>query len=317
MAGPECSWCFEPTRTISILGTPIAVKRYCCSRDGSEYRPKCDPIQLQLTILPTRLCDAHCPFCIAAPTDDPRRLDPARLEDVLRRLKREDRVRGVSISGGEPCLDMALLDRIVHMVFEILGADAEVSLNTNGAGLRALKGLRDLYGINAIHISRHHWDDRVNDRVFRRAMPTAQELRSALREIACPELFVLNCMLLKDGVCRPEDAHRFMDFAIEAGAGKVSFITADPVNPWIAERRVGFDEVLRPDDPSLLFTRQYRDFDWCRCHDGVYASPDGRLIEFYGRMTQAGGCDYCRGLVIEPDGTLRAGFNGPVILAGT
>ena len=85
------------------------------------------------------------------------------------------------------------------------------------------------------------------------------------------------------------------------------------VNEYVRQRRVAFDDVLRPEDPALLFTRKYQDFSWCRCRDGIYASPEGKLIEFYGRQTEPGGCDYCRGLVLTPEGRLTAGFGGETL----
>ena len=44
--------------------------------------------------------------------------------------------------------------------------------------------------------------------------------------------------------------------------------------------------------------------------------PEGKLLEFYGRQTEPSGCDYCRGLVLEPDGRLTAGFGGEVLWQG-
>ena len=311
----SCSCDFPPVRETVLMGTPLKVKSYICSRDGGPYREKPDKVRLQLTILAAEECDAHCPFCIAGQEHPHVLLDPGLLPPVLERLRDEEAVRGVSITGGEPCLHMDRLDSIIRMVFDILGPDIQVTLNTNGAGITGLGALRDLLKIDAIHISRHHWLDAVNDRVFGRKMATDRSLGEALRSVGCPDLFVLNCILLRGAVETPEDAHRYMDFAIECGAGKVSFITATAVNAWTKEHRVPFDDVLKDDDPQLLFTRAYQDYTWCRCRDGVYASPEGRLIEFYGRHTESGGCDYCRGMVIGTDGVLRAGFgkDAPVL----
>ncbi len=309
----SCSCDFPLIRTIPILGEPVRVKNYICARDQGNYQEKPKQIKLQLTILPSKYCNARCPFCIAAPTDDPLQLDPDRLFPLLEQLRDEEIVRGITISGGEPSLDMKLLDRIIHMIFAVFGRDMELTLDINGTGIKQLKTLQDLYLIDAIHISRHHWDDNVNNSIFGIKMPSAQELADTLHSIDCPDLFVLNCLMLRGVVCTSEDIHRYMDFAIEMGAGKVSFITAAPVNPWTAEHRINYDDVLRDEDPQLLFTREYRDFDWCRCRDGVYVSPAGKLIEFYGRRTEAFGCDYCRGLVIGPDASLRVGFDGKIL----
>ena len=315
MQKPDSFPCCSMSRSakIKLLGREIAVKNYICSPDGVHYRPKEGRIRLQLSILLTRYCDARCPFCIAAPTDDPAALDPAALEKILRLLRQEDRVRGISITGGEPFTRPELLDQAVSMSFRFFGHAMEVTINTNGTGLAHLCGIRELEHVDTVHISRHHWLDSRNEALFGRRMPSAEELRAHIAAVPLKGLFVLNCMLLRGWVEKPEDARRYMDFAIGLGASKVSFITGTPVNDFVRQRRVPYEAVLRDDDPSLLFTRGFRDYSCCRCRDGVYVSPQGRLIEFYGRHTEPGGCDYCRGLVLTPEGALTAGFGGPVL----
>ena len=301
------------SKRVTILGKEVDLKSYVCSPDGVHYRPKTGRIRLQLSILLTRFCDAHCPFCIAAPTDDPRTLSLPALEKTLLLLKKEDCVRGVSITGGEPFSRPELLNEAVSLIFRVFGYGMEITLDTNGTGLEHLRGIRDLAHVDAVHISRHHWLDEKNEALFGRPMPSGEALREAVLSVGIRDLFVLNCMLLKGYVETPEDAHRYLDFAIETGAAKVAFITGTPVNGFVRQRRVSYQDVLRADDPALLFTRSYRDYSFCCCQDGVYASPQGKLIEFYGRHSEPGGCDYCRGLVLTPEGQLTAGFGGEVL----
>ena len=308
---PSCS--VPPGRRVTLLGKEVPLKSYVCSPDGVHYRPKEGRIRLQLSILLTRFCDAHCPFCIAAPTDDERTLEMAALEKTLRLLRQEDCVRGISITGGEPFSRPELLDQAVSLIFRIFGYAMEITIDTNGTGLAYLPRIRELAHVDTVHISRHHWLDEKNEALFGRKMPSAEELRAAVADARMKDLFVLNCMLLRGFVERPEDARRYMDFVIELGVPKVSFITGTPVNDFIRQRRVPYEKALRADDPSLLFTRGYRDYSYCRCQDGVYVSPQGKLIEFYGRHSEPGGCDYCRGLVLTPEGALRAGFGGPIL----
>lgn len=308
-----CSFDFPKSREIRVLGIPLLAKNYICAPSGGSYREKPDPVLLELSVVLTEACDARCPFCIAQSSRSSKELDPERLRGVLEQLKAEDVLRGIKITGGEPGLNIPLLDAALRAIFDVCGPGMEVSLSTNGTAVPRLKELRDLHRLESVHISRHHWDDRVNDLLFGRTMLSAEALRSALEEIGDPDLFVLNCLLLRDAVASPEDAHRYLDFAVQAGAGKVAFITADPVNTWTADRRIPFSDVLREDDPSLLFTRGFRDFDLCRCQDGVYVSPAGKLIRFYGRHSENRACGYCRGLVYGADNLLRDGFGGRVL----
>ncbi len=317
MKSTACSTCCDAKpalRKLRVLGDEITARAYSCARNGGPYRPAGERSRLQLSILPTSWCPCACPFCIA--TDTARRdgIDLARLEGVLAALKDEDVVRGVSITGGEPFSDVPRLDRLIRLVFDVFGYDMEISLNTNGMALERLGELRELPHVDAVHISRHHWDDARNRALFGGGnVPGAKALREAISSVSYPDIFVLNCVLLRDGVGTPGEAREYMDFAIGLGARKVSFITAAPVNEYARDQAVDYEAVLRPDDPALLFTQRFEDYGWCRCQDGVYCSGEGRLIEFYGRKSDATGCRYARGLVYTPDGTLRAGFGGPVI----
>lgn len=317
MKNTGCSTCSDAApalRTLRVLGEPITAKAYACARNGGPYPPAPAQVQLQLSIMPTSWCPCRCPFCIATGTQRRNAIDLKRLEPVLAALKDEDVVRGISITGGEPFTDVKRLDALIRMIFDIFGHAMEISVNTNGMALERLGELRDLVHVDAIHVSRHHWDDARNRALFGGGgVPDARALKAAMASVSCPDLFVLNCMLLKGGVETPEDAHRYMDFAIDLGAKKVSFITGAPVNDYTRRHAVEYLEVLRPDDPSLLLTQRFQDYGWCRCQDGVYCSEDGRLIQFYGRRSDSAGCGYARGLVYTPDGALRAGFGGPVI----
>ena len=307
---------FEYTRVINVLGTPVKARAYACAQRGSRegcVPMRADQIRLQLTIIPTSYCMAACPFCIAGPHDRLDNIDLNRLERMLARLKDANIVRGITLTGGEPFVDVRRVDAIVSMVFGIFGYDMEITLDTNGCGIERLGEIRELSHIDTVHVSRHHYDDAVNRSIFgTAAVPTAAVLRRAMHSISYRDLFVMNCMLLKDGIDTADEVHRYLDFAIETGAGKVAFITVTPVNAYAAAQRVEYDAVIQRDDPAFLFTRGFNDFDWCRCQDGVYCSQAG-LIEFYGRRTDARACDYCRGLVYGSDNRLRAGFGGPVI----
>lgn len=311
----SCRSCDGRAARIQAFGTEFPVKALRCSPDGVHYEQKRNLRHLQITLCPTFRCAGSCPFCAAAPDRDrPGRLDPARTERLLRRLKEEDLVRGVDFSGGEPLADAALLDELVELVFSVLGRETEVSIHTNGTNLDQLLRIRSLPWIDAIHISRHHYDNQRNRRLFGCAVPDGAALREIARAVPFREQLVFNCVLLRDEIGSPEEAHRFLDFALDVGVPKTGFITVMPVNDYARAQRVPYQEVLRPDDPALLFTRRFYDGGICSCADGVYAAEDGRVTEFYGRGTCPGDPGYARGLVFTPDHVLRAGFGGPVIL---
>ena len=309
---PSCEG--ERTRRIELFGKQLEVKAQVCSPDGLHYRPKKDPIRLQLSVSPSAYCPAACPFCVAGQPKDRRKIDPDKLRRVLLALKERELVRGVSITGGEPFSELELLDEVICLLFEIFGPSLELAVNTNGYRLAEMHRLRHLEKLESIHISRHHYDDKRNRALFGGGpVPDGRELREIMDTVSYKDLFVFNCLLLRDGIGTPEEAHRFLNLAIETGAPKVGFVTCIPCNDYAREQSVPYESVIRRDDPGLLFIRHFYDHEDCHCSDGVYLSPAGRLIEFYGRSTaRTYAC--CRGLSYETDDHLHAGFGGEILL---
>lgn len=305
----------DRTRVINILGKPVRVKNYICSTDGVNYRPKPENIKLQLSITPVSYCPADCRFCCATETKCRKRIDTEKLAAVLRRLKDEEVVRGVKITGGEPFADVGLLNEVVSIVYEIFGYDIEMAIASNGIGLRRFHEIKDLVHLETIHISRHHYDDAVNRRLFgSEAIPGTEEIREIVGSVPYKNLWVFNCVLLKDGINSPGEAHRFLEYAGEVGVPKVGFIVCSPVNEYAAEQTIPYEEIVSENDPALLFTRGYFDYEYCHCSDGVYVTKTGEITQFYGRSTKMCPYGYSRGLVYDADNHLRDGFGGEIII---
>ena len=121
-------------------------------------------------------------------------------------------------------------------------------------------------------------------------------------------------MLLKDAINSPEEAHRFLDYAIEVGVPKVGFMECATVNEYAMAQTIPYESVILESDPTILFTKQLFDYEFCHCSDGIYVSENGGLIRFYGRSTKMVDYGYSRGLVYGADNRLRDGFNGEIIV---
>ncbi len=306
----------EKTREINILGKPITVKNYICSADGINYKEKPENIKLQLFVNMLTFCPANCRFCVAKNTKQDKKIDIDKFKSVMKLLKAEDRIRGIKITGGEPFYDIDLLNEVISAIYDIFGYETEVAISTNGTGLENLKKIKDLEHIETIHLSRHHYDDNVNRELFGniKNIPDKKLLKDIIGSVSYKDIFVLNCILLKDYINSPEEAHKFMDFAIDIGAPKVGFMTCSQVNGYAKEQSIPYEAVIKEDDPALLFTRGFFDYDYCHCSDGVYSSEDGRIVEFYGKSTKMEDYAYCRGLVYDADDHLKDGFGGNIIM---
>lgn len=297
------------TAVLNIFGKDITVKNYICAKNGGPYKEKPDPKRMQLSICPTFFCGAHCRFCSAAGTTDRKGfLDTKKLEIVLKELYQKDLIRGISITGGEPFTDAGLLNEIIEMIFDITGVETEVSINTNGSGLGKLSRIRRLAYVDAIHISRHHYDDEKNRAYFGVHVATGEEIKEITGIVQDPRLFVFNCLLLKDGIGTKDEMYKFLEFAGETGVPKVGFITPALVNEYTRENKVSYTSLFDRADEKMLLTTSFEDFDICRCCDGIYYTAGGKLVEFYGRETMYVCPAYSRGLVFGADNRLKSGF---------
>ncbi|MBR6897829.1 MAG: radical SAM protein [Lachnospiraceae bacterium] len=299
----------KKTTDLTIFGKTIPVKNYICSKNGCPYTLKKPPVRIQLSVCPTYMCGANCRFCSASGSRREGYLDLKALERTLVEMKRTDSLRGIGITGGEPFTDVGLLNEIVQMIFDVLGLEVQLSINTNGTGLKDIHRIKRLEFVDTIHISRHHYEDARNDAYFGVKTADTRLIKETVESVYDPKLFVFNCLLLADGIGTKEEMVRFLDFTAHTGVPKAAFVTPMVVNEYTKKNRVSYRELFDRGDDRFLFTKEFADFDNCRCTDGVYVSPEGKLVEFYGRETVYGCCDYVRGLVLGADGVLRTGFS--------
>ncbi|WP_026653959.1 radical SAM protein [Butyrivibrio proteoclasticus] len=302
------------TKVIDLFGKEITIKNYICAKDGGQYMEKPEDPKLQFSIIPTEVCGCNCPFCCARDSMHGRSLDIERLKTVLLSLQERNLIRGISISGGEPFTDVTLLNEIINLCFDVCGTEVEMSINTNGSGIGSVTKIKNYEHIDAIHISRHHYDDAKNAELFGGKVPTTSEIRKVVEEVPFKDLFVFNCILLKDYIGSREEAHRFLDYAIDVGVHKTGFITAMEVNDFTRGQRVSYEDIISREDERFLFTQCFRDFETCCCQHGIYHNGAGQICEFYGRQTKPGTIDYVRGLVYGADNYLRTGYGGEIII---
>ena len=111
--------------------------------------------------------------------------------------------------------EFSLLREVTDILFDVFGTHLEISVSTNGMRLDKLTQLQNLRYIDAVHISRHHYDDEINRELFGGAdVPGGKQLKEIIGSVTFRDIFVLNCMLLRDYINSPEEAHRFLDFAL-------------------------------------------------------------------------------------------------------
>ena len=300
-------------KTLEIGSSNLMVKDYHCAGLDGEYIPK-DKLKLWLYINLTNRCNAHCPFCVNTSVNTVcKEISIAKLRHTLKKIK--DAVNGVSITGGEPMLFPDLVDEAATVVTDVLGADTQLELVTNGTRLQKLSALQTESRFSSIHISRHCIHDADHTALMCASAPTWNQIKKYVSEQKDPAKVVLNCVLQKGGVDSPEAARSYLELAAWAGVKNVSFVGMFQANQYCRDHYVSPQILTFRQDFRFTIWNQYHDYTFCSCSSGDYLSEHG-YIRFYYRCPGVDRASYVRQLVYEYNDQLLAGFGGPIIEIG-
>lgn len=294
-------------KDLEIFGEKIPVKNYLCvsKKDKiikGEYK-------FNLYIKITDYCNAKCQFCsnqFSMPQHE--EIDLNKLEIVLKELVGKNILERISITGGEPLLYIERLNTVLNKIFDIL-PDACVTINTNGIQFKNLKKLDALEKINGIHISRHHYDDEVNDQIFGVHTATLDDIIDLANHVSNKHLIRLNCLLMKNFIDSKKEVQNYLETFSHADVFRIGFVGLMPVNKYSIDRYVNINDIFQDLNNRFFDVGPLYDANICECRNGLYLSSNGKLIEYYARMTKEMNCDYMRQLVYTPSNDLSVGFD--------
>jgi molybdenum cofactor biosynthesis enzyme MoaA len=164
-------------------------------------------------------CNGHCSFCFWKKTECcPDYLD--KLKEILDSMPPE--FKQISLTGGEPCMSSYLKD-----ILKLIDKEQypKVVLTTNGTNLyNTLGDIAEIKIIDHINISRHHYIDGVNKKIFNSsAIINSSELLDVIELAHQKEIDVtLNCVLT-DFLYSKSALIMFINYAKSLGADAVCF----------------------------------------------------------------------------------------------
>ena len=147
---------------IELFGKQIELKTHNCHLFDQEAQPVEEPyINFYIR---TKFCNAKCAFCTYA--DDASKYSAKKLQEVFEEISPKIKIRKVAISGGEPTLYWDNFVNIVELSKKY-APDAELSMNTDGFRWKQLFEDPIYKEFDYIQLSRHHYDDAINDEIFK------------------------------------------------------------------------------------------------------------------------------------------------------
>ncbi len=292
--------------TIKLFNQELEVKNELCTTNIKE--PKVGRAKLRLYIKLTDSCNANCAFCANENSCDYGNIDFHKLEFVIKYLLSLDRLHGISITGGEPMLDYKKLFLLLNLIYSI-DSSIEVQISTNGTNLLKLLDYPEINNLESIHISRHHYDDQINNQIFKsNRVATSKDIATLQEHLTDKKIININTIVMKDYISNLEQIKNMLDHVGELGVYKNGFISLMKCNQYSVEQFINFNTIFGHLDGSFYKGHHFYSKEYCECLDGIYLTKYNKLVEFYARMVKDCTCPYTTQLVYTSDNRVTAGF---------
>lgn len=292
--------------TIELFGQKVDIKNSNCVKCGDEITRM--PMKLNLYIKVTDLCNAKCEVCSNKGNEKSGNIDLDKLKMVIKYLDDKGIINRIGITGGEPMLEINKLNNLLNAIFEVK-KDAMVTINTNGFRIKEILNLDSNRSIDGIHISRHHYNDDINNAFFGIETASNKDIEDFINKVDNKKLLRLNCLLMKKYINSIDEVAKYLENAALLNVFRVGFVSLMPINQISIENFINFNDVFKDLPNQFLNTNNLHDFNICECTNGLFLGYNGNIIEYYARMTKELNCEYARQLVYTSDNKLTIGFN--------
>lgn len=296
---------------ITLFNEELLVRDSLCG-PTKESRYEVNP-SLRLYIKLTDACNAKCAFCANETCKDFGTIDFQKLEFVIRYLKEQNRLHGISITGGEPMVNPEKMNTLLNLIWSI-DKDTEVAISTNGFNLREFTQMDQVNNLESIHISRHHYDDKINQVIFGTdTVATTDDIMFLQDFLSDKQILNINTLVMKGYIENLAEIKKMLDYVGDTGVYKTGFVSLMKCNDYSRDHFINFNDIFDNLDSNFLLAHHFYSGEYCECIDGIYTSKHAKMVEFYARMVKECSCPYTTQLVYTTDNKVTAGFGKKVL----
>lgn len=253
---------------LEINNKEYNIKPYSCS-PSDEF-----PFYINVT----NICNAKCSFCSNACNKDTSKINLDNLKDILDKVS--NKVSRFSISGGETLINPKDLEELLILLHNY---NRRITMNTNGSFLlKNIDMLNKYPNIESIQLSRHHYDDKKNNEVFKIETLSYEDLKNVKTNADLR----INCLLIKNYIDSKEEVIKFLEHISETDISQVGFISMMQVNVFTKENFVDYRNIINDLDTDFLETKKMADGNRCSCANYLYVAKNGKTIFVYFRYTK-------------------------------
>jgi len=291
---------------ILIFDKEIEVVTKNCKFFGNEGEETEPRINLYVV---TKNCNANCNFCIYK--DYANNWNGKKYKEILKHVSSKIRINKIGVTGGEPTLNWDNFIEITDLSKEI-SPKSELSLNTNGFNLSKL--FKDVYKkYDFINLSRHHYNDDINDRIFNYKSVKTEELKYLSKLKTHNHQLQFKCNLIKGFIDSKEEFFKFMDWSNSIGIYDIGFSSLMPINDFCEKNYINFNISELKNDNFFLTKRMESYKGGCDCFNWIYIPEDNftNPVHVYHKNTFG---PELQTQILTYDGEfLRRGFGGEII----
>lgn len=266
--------------SIEIQGTKIYFrKKSCfCNGENSFEDSKC----VSLSVYLTNNCNGSCLFCSNA-NGEKFEFDVDKFKIFISEVFSKVNVKKITFTGGETSLEMDKLNECLKHISLLKKDHTKVVICTNGTFLQKYNSKKWNYldVIDNISVSRHHWDNDINNKIIN--INLDDDIFKKFPDI---KKVNLSCNLIKGYVDNEKNMYNILEYAAINNIEEVAFVILMNANQYCIDNRIdinNFDPMKNFDPRRALFYRQW-DYcipDVCQCRNYIYRSFNNELINFY------------------------------------
>ena len=293
---------------INLFGTDIKLKTHICNLFDTPCVEVEEP-NINFYVR-TNHCNASCSFCTYS--NDASKWNGEKYKEVLKHITSKIKIRKIGVSGGEPMLNWDNFLEISNISKEI-SPNSELSLNTNGYKMDRFFSHPIYKEYDFIQLSRHHYDDNINDKIFKCKSPTSDEIKSYSEMQTHKDQLQFRCNLIKGYINNKEEIFKFLEWSNLIGINNIGLISLMPVNDYSKENYIYFKINELIGDNFMLSRKMSRVGGCCECFNYVFL-PEENLrnpIHVYHKNTYKPS-EIFETIVFDGE-NVRVGFGGEII----
>lgn len=297
-------------KMVELYNSYYPFRDYCCINKNEEPIPK--EIKTNLYIRVNNICNGKCKFCLNCNNKTTNNLNIEKLKEVYKYLLDKNMIKLVTITGGEPMLNPKYINDIINALVEI-NKDVEISISTNGTNLDKVLEFDNINNIKYIHVSRHHYIDEINDKIFGfKTISTnkIKEIQEKTRKI------IINTVGIKNYIDNKEELLKMCDYTRKLDVNRLHYVSLINYNNYCKENYVDINNIFKELEEEKEIKRLddlYRE-NYCECHYFELKDIPNKDFIIMGRLTHHNTCPYVEQLVYTNNNELITGFDSKTVI---